>query len=85
MIYLLYGEDNYIKNEFIKKIKKNFDELKLGINYISIDENNIDKLISNIETPAFGYDTKLIIVKNCNIVKKKKPLHYIKYYKKKEL
>ncbi len=71
MIYLLYGEDNYIKNELLKKIKKNFSELTLGINYIMIDENNIDNLISDLEIPAFGYDTKLIVTKDCNLVKKK--------------
>lgn len=71
MIYLLYGEDNYIKNELLKKIKKNFAELTVGINYIMIDENNIDNLISDLETPAFGYDTKLIVAKDCNLVKKK--------------
>ncbi len=71
MIYLLYGEDNYIKNELLKKIKKNFVELTVGINYIMIDENNIDNLISDLETPAFGYDTKLIVAKDCNLVKKK--------------
>ena len=71
MIYLLYGEDNYIKNEYLKKIKKNFDELKLGINYIQIDEDNCQNIISDIETPAFGYSTKLIIARNCNLLKKK--------------
>ncbi len=71
MIYLLFGEDNYIKNELLKKVKKNFGELQLGINYIQIDENNVENIISDIETPAFGYEKKLIIAKNCNIVKKK--------------
>ena len=71
MIYLLYGTDNYIKNEYLKKIKKKFDELKLGINYIQIDENNCQNIISDIETPAFGYDTKLIVSRNCNFSKKK--------------
>ena len=71
MIYLLYGDDNYIKNEYLKKIKKNFDELKLGINYIQIDENNCQNIISDIETPAFGYNTKLIVARNCNFAKKK--------------
>ena len=71
MIYLLYGEDNYIKNEYLKKIKKKFVELKLGINYIQIDENNCQNIISDIETPAFGYDTKLIVSRNCSLLKKK--------------
>ena len=69
-IYLLYGDDNYIKNEYLKKIKKNFDELKLGINYIQIDENNCQNIISDIETPAFGYEKKLIIVRDTGLLKK---------------
>ncbi len=71
MIYLLHGEDNYIKNEFLKKIKKNFGELNLGINYIQIDENNVQSIISDIETPAFGYESKLIVARNCGFLKKK--------------
>lgn len=71
MIYLLYGDDNYIKNDYLKKIKKNFGEVSLGINYIQIDENNCENIISDIETPAFGYDKKLIVAKNCNFLKKK--------------
>ncbi len=74
MIYLLYGEDNYIKNEFFKKIKKNFGELNLGINYIQMDENNVQNIISDIETPAFGYESKLIVAKNCGLLKKKSPM-----------
>ena len=41
-----------------------------GINYIVLDESNIDTLISNIEMPAFGYNKKLIIVKNSGLFKK---------------
>ena len=71
MIYLLYGEDNYIKNDYLKKIKKGFGELKLGINYIQIDENNCQNIISDIETPAFGYNKKMIVSRDCNLLKKK--------------
>ncbi len=71
MIYLLYGEDNYIKNEYLKKIMKNFGEVSLGINYIQIDQNNSQNIISDIETPAFGYEKKLIVARNSNLVKKK--------------
>ena len=41
-----------------------------GINYIQIDETNVEELISNIETPAFGYEKKLVIVKNSTLLKK---------------
>ncbi|MBO5397846.1 MAG: DNA polymerase III subunit delta [Clostridia bacterium] len=69
-IYLLYGEEQYLIDMAIKKIKKKFGELLLGINYIVLDESNIDDLIPNIEMPAFGYEKKLIIVKNSGLFKK---------------
>lgn len=68
--YLLYGEEQYLIDTSINKIKKKFGERILGINYIMIDDTNIDNLISDIEMPAFGFDKKLIIVKNSGIFKK---------------
>lgn len=69
-IYVFYGEEKYIQQEYLKKIKKIFGELSLGINYILLDENSIDTLISDIETPAFGYPKKLIIIRDSNLFKK---------------
>lgn len=69
-LYLLYGEEEYLLQNAVKKIKKIFGELVNGINYIQIDEKNVGSLISDIETPAFGYSKKLIIVKNSNLLKK---------------
>ena len=69
-IYLLYGEEFFLLESSLKKIKKLFGETIKGINYIVIDDTNVDSLISNINTPAFGYEKKLIIVKNANIMKK---------------
>ena len=70
-IYLLYGEEIFLLEQQLKKIKKNFgDELIKGINYIVIDENNIEELIADIETPAFGYPNKLIIARNTGIFKR---------------
>lgn len=71
-IYLFYGEETYLLENAVKKIKKIFGDLILGINYIQINETNANGLISDIETPAFGYDKKLIIVKNSGIIKKEK-------------
>ena len=68
-IYLFYGEEEFLLDTNIKRIKKLFGELLTGINYIQIDETNINNLISEIETPAFGYDKKLIIVKNVGLFK----------------
>lgn len=66
----MYGEEKYLANEYLKKIKKIFGELNLGINYILLDENNINTIIQDIETPAFGYPKKLIVVRNSGLFKK---------------
>ncbi len=71
-IYLLYGEETYLLEAKVKKIKKEFGEQILGINYIQIDETNADTLIANLETPAFGFPKKLIIAKNTGFFKKEK-------------
>lgn len=69
-LYLIYGEEEYLVDKAIKKIKKNFGELLPGMNYIQIDEESTNDIISNIESPAFGFDKKLIIVKNSGLFKK---------------
>ena len=69
-LYLIYGEEQYLVQSVINKIKKAFGERVLGINYILVDESNAESLISILETPAFGYDKKLIIVKNSELFKK---------------
>ena len=62
-LYLLYGEEQFLLEQVIKKIKKLFGETVKGINYIQIDESNVNQLIADIETPSFGYEKKLIIAK----------------------
>ena len=69
-VYFLYGEEQYLLETIVNKIKKIFGECIKGINYILIDDTNINNIISDIETPAFGYEKKLIIVKNSGILKK---------------
>ena len=68
-MYLLYGEEQYLIDTAVNRIRKKFGELVQGINYIIIDETNIQNLIDDIESPAFGYDKKLIIVKNSGLFK----------------
>lgn len=72
MLYLLYGEETYLLESKLKKIRKEFGEIVKGINFIQIDEENISEIISDIETPAFGYPTKLIIARNTGMFKKEK-------------
>lgn len=71
-IYLFFGEEQYLIETKVKKIKKDFGDLIQGINYIQIDETNVEELISDLETPAFGFSKKLIIVKNTGLFKKEK-------------
>lgn len=69
-LYLLYGEETFLLETALKRIKKNFGELLQGINYIVIEETTLDELIPNLQTPAFGYEKKLVLVKNANLFKK---------------
>ena len=69
-LYLLYGEELYLLEQTVRKIKSIFGECIKGINYILIDETNSTQLISDIETPSFGYEKKLIIAKNSGLFKK---------------
>ena len=69
-IYLLYGEELFLLENCLKKIKGLFGECVKGINYILIDEQNVAEIIDDIETPSFGYEKKLIIAKNTGLFKK---------------
>lgn len=84
-IYLLFGEETFLLESSLKKIKKIFGEILPGINYIQIDDTNIEELIPDIQTPAFGYEKKLIIVKNSGIFRKegRKQTNKIKELKQK--
>ena len=69
-LYLFFGEEKYLIETNTKKIKNIFGEAIKGINYVQIDETNISTIISEIETPSFGYNKKLIIAKNTGLIKK---------------
>ena len=71
-IYLFYGEETYLLETRVKKIKKEYQQLILGINFIQVDDTNVEELIADLETPAFGFDKKLIIAKNTGLFKKEK-------------
>ena len=44
-LYLLYGEEQFLLENSLKKIKSLFGETIKGINYILIDDTNINELI----------------------------------------
>ncbi len=83
-LYLLYGEELFLLESSLKKIKALFGEAIKGINYISIDETNYNELISDIETPSFGYEKKLIIARNTGLLKKEGKKKNIELAKLKE-
>ena len=68
-VFLLYGEEKYLKNTYINRIKKCFGELMKGLNYIVLDDTSIHNLIQEATTPAFGYENKLIVVNNSKLFK----------------
>ena len=69
-IYLLYGEELFLLESCLKKIRNSYEQLIPGINYIKIDMNNVNELISDIQTPEFGYDKKLIVARDTGLFKK---------------
>lgn len=69
-LYLLYGKEKYLLEACLKKIKNAFGECLKGINYINLDSETVQNIIQELEMPAFGFDKKLIIVKNTGLLKK---------------
>ena len=69
-LYLLYGDEKFLLEKVLKKIHSLFGKTINGINYITIDETNVNSIISNIETPCFGFEKKLIVAKNTGLFKK---------------
>ncbi len=72
MIYLIYGQERFLVNRKLEEIKdeyeKKYSELSLGLNYIVLNNlENIEELISEIEIPPFGYENKLIIVRESDL------------------
>lgn len=75
MIYLIYGEERYLVNKRLEEVKLEFESsnapLSLGLNYVTIDNlESVDELINEIEVPPFGYDKKLIIVRDSKLFDK---------------
>lgn len=62
-LYLIAGDDEYEKNNYVEKIKEQFTDLKKGINLIQIDKDNLYMLEQELSTYSFFNEPKLIIVK----------------------
>ncbi len=62
-LFLLQGDDDFAKTEFINEIKLRFNKLEKGINFIQFDKDNIGGLENELETYSFFSEEKLIIVR----------------------
>lgn len=71
-VFLFYGEEKYNRSIYVNKIKKIYGDLLKGINYIVLDDTNVNNLVFEVNTPAFGYNSKLILINDSNIFKIKK-------------
>jgi len=69
-IYVLYGEETFLLENCVNKIKKIFGNKIDGINYIMLDETSANNIISEMDTPAFGFEKKLIIIKKPELLKR---------------
>ena len=47
-IYLFHGEEIYLLEAVLKKIKNLFGERLQGINYIYIDDTNVENVLADI-------------------------------------
>lgn len=65
MIYLMYGEEKYLLEKQITKLKKQFHiEDEFGFNTFDCLEDSIENIINEIITPSFFTENKMIIIKN---------------------
>ena len=66
-IYLLYGEEKYDLDQRVEKIKKEFQNLEIGVNLFYITNDNLDELESVTQGVTFFGSEKLIIIKDTNL------------------
>ena len=65
MVYLLYGTNDYLIEEYVKKISKNID--KMNTSTYDLENNILKTVIDDAETFSLFQDKKLIICDNANI------------------
>lgn len=62
-LYLISGDDEYEKSNYVENLKSQFGDLKKGINFIQIDKDNLHTLEQELSTYSFFNEPKLILVK----------------------
>lgn len=67
-IYCIYGEESYLIDETVKKIRLALNE-ETEITYFDLEENPVDFVIDEADTFPFLSEKKLIIAKNASFLK----------------
>jgi DNA polymerase-3 subunit delta len=77
-LYLFYGEETYLKNEYVKRVEENIVSKDLeGFNKVVLEENiDVMKLINACETMPVFADRKLVIVKKSKILSVEKFIQF---------
>lgn len=62
-LYLITGNDEYLKQDALNKIKSKFNKLEKGVNYLFFDKDNLNSLGTELSTYSFFNEPKLVVVK----------------------
>ena len=65
MIYLLYGEEQFLIDKEIEKITKNEKIDSISISHYDLEIDNIKDIIDDCETISLFEENKLVIINNC--------------------
>src|SRR5574344_459171 len=66
-IFLLFGDEKYDLEKRVKVIKKEFDNLEVGVNLFYITKDNIEQLKDILSEVTFFGTHKLVIIKDTNL------------------
>lgn len=66
-VYLFYGEEKYDLEQRVEKIKKEFDNLEVGLNLFYITKDNVEELSTCLQGVTFFGSSKLIIIKDTKL------------------
>lgn len=88
MIYLLYGEEDYLINEEINKIIKKEKLDSLSIIHYDLEIDSIKNIIDDCQTISLFEEKKIVVINNCNYFNRVKNneddantlLEYINHY-----
>jgi len=84
-VYLLVGEEGFLKDEFIKKVKNKFlDESNRKLNFISFSakDTKIDDILTNAKTAPFLGKKRVVVVKDINKLNQKGKDSILSFVKK---